>query len=367
MKRIGIITYHRAFSYGAQLQAYALATFLCEKGFHAEVIDYSNIGEGKRPKISFHNFKIFVKTFISYVLSIPNEDLRRKRFSEFLNKYIPKSSKRYLTNESLEGIEDLYDYFITGSDQVWCPIINLGDKNFLLDFVKSPKKKIAYAASFGVSELPLDIFEEYKKCLSNFKQILIRETAGQELIEKMLGLKPEIVLDPTFLIPVQKWEEMAIFPLKNDSPYILCFKIITASPIYDQYIKELHKQTGYRIIHIESSYRYKPINGTLYSTGGPRELLGLIKNASVIVTNSFHGTVFSILFHKPFYTALNDNGRNSRMIELARRLHLSDRLFDSNSPMPSIDKLDIDYDAISPIIESETNRSQNLLLNALNQ
>lgn len=366
MKKVGVITYHRAFSYGAQLQAYALASYLKMEGFDAEVIDYSDIGEGKRPGVSFRTIKGFVKSFISYVLSIPNEDKRRERFAYFLNNYIPKSVKRYPTAESLQGIESEYDFFITGSDQVWCPIINLGDLNFLLDFVKEKRKKIAYAASFGVSQLESSNFAAYKNCLSSFKTILIREKDGQSLVEEMLGCKPEIVLDPTFLIPATQWEDMAVSPFPADEKYILCFKIITAPPVYNQYIQALHKLTGYKVVHIDSAYRYKPVRGTLYSKGGPLELLGLIRNAAIVVTNSFHGTVFSIIFKKPFFTILNENGRNSRMIELTGTFGLEHRLVDQSSALPTLESISINYEKITSLVEKSTGRSKQLLLDSLN-
>lgn len=361
MKKIGIITYHRAFSYGAQLQAYALATYLKQLEFNAEVIDYSDIGEGKRPGISLISIKVFIKTLISYILSIPNEDKRRKRFEYFLNNYIPKSSKRYPTPDSIREIEKNYDFFITGSDQVWCPLINLGDLNFLLNFVKDKNKKFAYAASFGVSQLEPEVFDIYKRCLSEFKRILIRENDGQKLIDEMLGYKPDIVLDPTFLISPLEWSKLSIYPFKKREKYILCFKIITATPIYYQYIRALHEMTGYKIIHIDTSYRYKRVYGNLYSKGGPLEWLGLIENAAIVVTNSFHGTVFSILFHKPFYTVLNQNDRNSRIIELTKKFHLEDRLVCQQSPLPAKESIPVDYKGIERLIIDSINESKELI------
>lgn len=95
-----------------------------------------------------------------------------------------------------------------------------------------------------------------------------------------------------FLLPIEQWSKIAINPLKHKKKYILCFKILSVNPIYYQLINKLHKETGYEIVHIDTSYRYKPIKGHLYSTAGPLEFIGLIKDAEIVVTNSFHGTVF---------------------------------------------------------------------------
>ena len=367
MKKIGIITYHRAYSYGAQLQAYASATYFRSIGFDAEIIDYSNIGEGKRPGLKFKNIKVFIKSFISFMMSLPYEDTRRKRFQEFLNDYIPKSKERYPDPQSLKGIEGKYDCFITGSDQVWCPEINLGDMNFLLAFVKNPSKKFAYAASFGIGQLSPNDFKTYKKCLENFNKILVRETEGQELIHQMLGYNPPITLDPTFLLSKTEWEKTANYPLKEEEPYILCFKILSAPPIYQKLIKRIQKLTGYKIINVGSSYRYKPIKGKLYSTAGPREFLGLIQHASYVVTNSFHGTVFSIIFNKPFYTVLNENNRNSRLTTLTKKLGLRHRLVDCEFSMPAqISSMNIDYSIINQYVDSEIKNTKQIIKDTFN-
>lgn len=364
MAKIGIITYHRAFSYGARLQAYATATYLNSIGHNAEIIDYSNIGEGPRPGISYKSIKALIKSTISYFLSIPNEDKRRERFQYFLEHYIPLSKQRYSSRDSIQSAEKDYDYIITGSDQVWCPQINLGDLNFLLNFVKDQHKKISYAGSFGVSHLEEKDFLAYKQCLSTFNHITVREKEAQDLVFQMLGFKPDIVLDPTFLLPIEQWSKIAINPLKHKKKYILCFKILSVNPIYYQLINKLHKETGYEIIHIDTSYRYKPIKGHLYSTAGPLEFIGLIRDAEVIVTNSFHGTVFSILFNKPFYTVLNDNGRNSRLTTLADNFDLSNRLVSSPEAIREL-FIPIDYSIRKATIQRAISSSQAILRNML--
>lgn len=360
MARIGIITYHRAYSYGARLQAYATATYLNSIGHLAEVIDYSDIGEGPRPGISLKSAKTFIKTIVSYICSIPNEDKRRDRFRYFLENYIPLSSHRYFFNENLESLENNYDFIITGSDQVWCPQINLGDLNFLLTFVKDKKKKLSYAGSFGVSHLEEEDFLRYKNCLSTFNHITVREEEAQDLVFQMLGFKPEIVLDPTFLLPVEHWNKIAVNPLKRKDKYILCFKILSVNPVYYDLIEKLNKETGYKVIHIDTSYRYKHVKGKLFSTAGPLEFLGLIRDAEIIVTNSFHGTVFSILFNKSFYTVLNDNGKNSRLTTLAGKFGLLNRLISTSNDIKKL-YIPIEYSGKNLKIQEEILSSQSIL------
>ena len=142
MEKIGILTYHRAYSYGAKLQAYALATYLTSIGFEAEVIDYGNIGEEKLRKIGTKSLKDFIVTTLCYIASSIAEPQRIRHFDEFMD-IIPHSPKHY-DKANIAEANDKYDYFITGSDQVWNPKYNEGDLTYLLDFVKDNKKIFSY-------------------------------------------------------------------------------------------------------------------------------------------------------------------------------------------------------------------------------
>lgn len=360
--RIGILTYHRAYSYGAKLQAYALATYLRQLGHDAEDVDYGSIGEQKLRKIGTKSVKDFIVTSLCYICSTFSEPIRIKRFDEFLN-LIPKSSKRYPTKESLQGIEKEYDCFITGSDQVWCPRYNEGDTTYLLDFVKNGKKKYAYAASFGVSELDQPEAALYGKLLADFNTILIREQAGKELLHKLNGKEAQVVLDPTFLLDTCEWERIARYPYKRHFPYILSFQILVKDPAYEKFVSHLSKVTGYKVIVLSDAFRYKPIKGTLYAKAGPKEFLGLIRNAEIIVTNSYHATVFSLIFQKPFYTLLNSFGLNSRMQELANKFGFEERLFNASTPLPEKSEIGLDYEEIKALIAPHVNNTKQTIMN----
>ena len=348
MKKIGILTYHRAYSYGAKLQAYALATYLTSIGFKAEVIDYGNIGEEKLRKIGTRSLKDFAVTTLCYIASSIAEPQRIRHFDEFLD-IIPHSSKHY-EKANIAEANDKYDYFVTGSDQVWNPKYNEGDLTFLLDFVKDNKKKFSYAASFGVSHLPDDILQVYKPLLAAFNKILIREITGKSLLCTQLGLDSQIVLDPTFLLSQSQWGEMANYPLSKPLKYILSFQIIDRDVHYDVMLDYLHSKLGYEVIELKDSFRYKPWRWPIYAKAGPKEFLGLIRNAEVVVTNSFHATVFSILFHKPFFCSRNSFGFNSRMEDLTSDLGLAGRMFDSSTTLPSISSIEVEYEKVDAIL-----------------
>lgn len=363
--KIGIITFQRAYSYGAKLQAYALSTYLRLNGHQAEVIDYSDIGCGKPRGLDFSGPGVFLRSCVSLARSFHKERVRLEKLQSFFLDDTPHS-KRYPTAESLKGIEADYDIFIAGSDQVWCPRYNRGDLNFLLEFVKESKKKYSYAASFGFSKIDSKYIESYKRCLNSFDKILVRENEGAGIVKSLTDKHAEVVLDPTFLLPMSHWSDMAHYPLKKHFGYILCFKILSVSPSYHQLIDHLHRMTGLKIVTIDTAYRYKPIKGKLYSTAGPKEFLGLIKNAKIVVTNSFHATAFSIIFNKDFYTVLNENGLNSRMVNLAGKLGLNGRMIGRNSTLPKLEDIAIDYTSANKLLAEEIEKSKRLLASITN-
>ena len=359
MEKIGILTYHRAYSYGAKLQAYALATYLTSIGFEAEVIDYGNIGEEKLRKIGTKSLKDFIVTTLCYIASSIAEPQRIRHFDEFMD-IIPHSPKHY-DKANIAEANDKYDYFITGSDQVWNPKYNEGDLTYLLDFIKDNKKIFSYAASFGVSQLPDDILQVYKPLLKRFNKILIREVTGKTLLHTQLGLDSQVVLDPTFLLSRSQWEKMANYPLSKQQKYILSFQIINRDVHYDAMLDYLHRKLGYEVIELKDSFRYKPWKWPIYAKAGPKEFLGLIKNAEMVVTNSFHATVFSILFHRSFFCSRNSFGFNSRMENLTGGLGLADRMFDSSTFLHSISDTDVVYEKVDEILEAKISATKQII------
>lgn len=143
-----------------------------------------------------------------------------------------------------------------------------------------------------MSQLPDDILQVYKPLLKRFNKILIREVTGKTLLHTQLGLDSQVVLDPTFLLSRSQWEKMANYPLSKQQKYILSFQIINRDVHYDAMLDYLHRKLGYEVIELKDSFRYKPWKWPIYAKAGPKEFLGLIKNAEMVVTNSFHATVF---------------------------------------------------------------------------
>ncbi len=362
--KVGIITFHRAYNYGAALQAYALREALNKMDVDAEVIDYGRIGQTRRFDWPTNGIKPFVAAMILNIFSLTNADKRRWRFRKFLRSNMGISNERYIDRRDLKGIENKYDIFITGSDQVWNPYLTANDTTYLLDFVVDTSRKISYAASFGLRDIPNEFEIIFRRNLSKFKCLSVREHTGQVLTKRMIGRDSAVVLDPTFLLDASDWDMIALKP-RITEPYILCFTIMNDPDGFISFCKRLSRITGYQIIRIANPYK-KIENGIrTIATAGPREFLGLIRSASIVVTNSFHGTAFSIIYQKPFYTFLYKNDRDIRLKEITDKIGLSERLVDEHTIYPSENDIKIDYSAVNEKIKIEREVSLSYLKKAI--
>lgn len=298
MIKIGIITFHRAINYGAVLQTYALQKYLNSHNYNAEVIDY-------RCDYMENFYKIFslknksIKQIIRGVMNFGFAYKKKRNFYNFLKQNIKISAKTY-NKANIVTSNNQYDKFITGSDQVFNYACSNFDKNYFLDFVQDSRKKFSYAASFGMKVIPKQYIEEYKILLSTFAKLSIRETTGQDIIRGLLGKETELSLDPVFLLNKREWEDLAKKPKENR--YILIYKLNTSDLIFD-FARKLSKLTGIKIVALNfdlvDQLKTTDIKG-IYAAS-IEEFLGYFKYADYVVTNSFHGTAFSIIFHKNFY------------------------------------------------------------------
>ena len=323
-KRACIITFHSAYNFGAVLQAYALQEYISYYFGEARVLDYHNTRIDKsysRPKLAdmFHKPK---QTFFRFTQSILYMQ-KNAKIDEFRNRYL-KLTKRYDENDIYEANSEA-DVFITGSDQVWNYMIIGKDTNYFLDFVVPEKRTCSYAASIGVKYIPDDYIEKYKNAISKIQMISVRETAGIRTLADIGIDKVEVMPDPTLLLPKEVWEKLSIMPVIKGK-YILVYKITKADQLI-RFAKDLAKKTGLPIIYIPNDLK-SGIVGSLKLSVGPREWLGYIHNAEYVVTNSFHGTVFSILFGKKFFAEVSDkvNPSTSRLMTLLSMFGFEDRI-----------------------------------------
>lgn len=351
MKKIGILTINDNGNYGNRLQNYAVQESLKKLEFRVDTIENKN------------NQNIFkVKTYIGNIVKKILNISRYRRYNKFIefNRNIKKSSIWINVKNIPKKLDEKYDYFITGSDQVWNPNFGRLSNIDLLAF-SSNRKKISFSASFGISELPEDKKDYANENLQTFKAISVREDAGKKIVEELTGRTDvEVLVDPTMLLSAKDWDKVSKKPkqLKFDK-YILNYFLGELSEEWKNEINRIAKENNCKIINILDK------NSPFYQTG-PSEFLYLEKNAFLVCTDSFHSSVFSIIYDTPFVVFdRKQNGvvsMNSRIDTLLSKFALQNRKFKGAITK---DLLNSDYSESKEILEQEKEKSFNFLKKAL--
>lgn len=345
MKRIGIISFHRAINYGGVLQVYALQKTILKYGAICEVIDYRS---SSIERLYYQNplkTKKGIKRLIYVVLKNGILKFNVRKFGLFSQDYLVKSNKIFNDSNIIDS-NSLYDVFITGSDQVWSYDCADFDKRYFLDFVLDYSKKFSYAASFGTSSIPKSLDDTYKYLLESFNKISLREQTGLEFVRNRLSLNGSRHLDPTLLLTNLEWSSMSKEPklsIKKDK-YILIYMI---SPTKDvvSFAKAYANEHNLDVVYINDNL-YRSFGVTNSRDTSPNEWVYLFQNASFIITNSFHGVAFSVNFNKNFLVELlKTNVKiNARIIDFLEIFGLSSRIIDWDS---LVDFDSINYDIIN--------------------
>lgn len=358
MKKAGILTFHDAHNYGAVLQAYALKKYINKLGIEAKVINYHhyNIPDGfpKKRKIKEVSFSGIKK----HIYSHKDHNLRWTKFDHFIKELVDNEKRVYTNEDELEQID--LDYWICGSDQIWNTDITRGiNKGFFLDF-NTKGTKISYAASMGIPKLEEEYESEFINAVNNIDYVSVREDALKEYINSLTNKEVLKVVDPTLLLEKEDYSEL----LKENTIKEKYLLIYALGP--DERLTKIAKQKAeekkLKIIEL-NDYKLTNYFCDQISNAGPEEFLTLIKNAEVVVTNSFHGTIFSALFEKDFYTITRLN-RNARMESLLNMFNMRDRLIDTLDDLKNVKNQD--YDNAFKNVEKEVDKSRNFLKKALN-
>lgn len=358
------MTFHRAKNYGAMLQSYALQETLNKK-FDTYLVDYRcpEIEEKYYAKKTLvRKIKNFLKLFFQteYILSV-NE--KNRRFNEFVNNFL-KTSKPYYAQNIAEANNE-FDAFIAGSDQIWNMKWSGTDWNYFLEFADS-NKKFSYAVGLGNS-----IDEAYKmrilKDVESFQAILTREEDGRRLL-KSIGIKKEIgtVCDPVFLLGKKEWtEKLALEQIeKKRKKYLLLYFVAKPTDAIP-FAKKIAEQDDLEIVYVNINAEKNIPSDFIDVIGiGPREFLGLIKNAEVVITTSFHAMAFSLIFNKKFYYELCKDGsnNNSRLENLANICDVTDREILTSYPTR---ENEINWDAVNNSINCYAKDSLRVLLDKI--
>lgn len=296
-KKVGIVTIIDNDNYGNRLQNYAVQEIIKTFGFQIETLQNRSYSNSK---------KRFIQRCIRYgrKSSTYSANQNRKKNFEKFNEKILFSKKIYTPFSKSD-----HDYVVVGSDQVWNPHFRRLSDVDLLNFVE-PEKRIAVSASFGVDKLPNTCESDVSKEMRKFKAISVREEQAKHIVDELTGKNSAVVvIDPTMMLSAEQWNDVLTEPSCKNTDYILCYFLGEPSEKQNSEINRTAEENGCEIINIldHESAAYE---------SGPSEFLGLIKNARLICTDSFHASVFSILFHRPFVVF----GREGNAVKMSSRI-----------------------------------------------
>ena len=358
--KIGIITFHASLNCGSMLQAYALKHVL-ESKYHAdvEIINYSNFGQRSyyanwdilpRPSIIKNNIKA-----LPYYNQI-NE--MRQDYLDFEKDYLGINSKLIKNKSGLAGIDKKYDIVIAGGDQVWNVRCRDADDAYFLSFVDKAKK-VAYSPSLGARNINVECLnpQKYARLLKQFDYLSVRENNGQKWIKELTGIDVPIIADPTLLLTSQEWVK-CIRTEKIEEDFILYYSFYYSNPYNDAILQEVSEKYKMPIYIIDSKqwhiHKLDQFGFRLWKKSGPIGFLSLMNSAKLVLVQSFHGIVFSALFHKTFWSLRNKvikNANDDRARVILNQTALEDRAICYDDLM-SIDLLKpVEYSAVDVRIE----------------
>jgi len=370
MKKIAIITLSGYFNYGNRLQNYALETILRHLNFDVETIRVKEINIVNEAiykrylHVSLKDFPTKCKRKIFFLLNKNYinrcKKLRENNFIKFSDQYL--SETEYWISETTipPHFADNYDYFVVGSDQVWNP--NFPEVSSLYFLTFAPKKKrIAYAASFGVDFIPEQYESNYKLWLDGMNKISVREEKGSSIVKKLVNKDVPVLLDPTLLLTKEQW--LNIVSSKIDLPnanYVLTYFLGEVSRAQIKQIKIFAQKFNLIIINMTN------IKEKQFFCLGPSEFIQLVENCTFLFTDSFHGTVFSVLFEKPFivYKRNGKSSMYSRIQTLLKTFNLESREIE-NININDQSVFDIDYHNANKILEIKRKSAVDYLVHSL--
>lgn len=362
--KVGILTFHNTTNYGATLQAYALWRTIQDQGYDAELIDYRPHSSTKYYQNPIKPIRLNNKNKIIVNRTAHRELLKYLKMRMFLLRNFRTSKYKTYTKDGLKNFAQLYDTVICGSDQIWCLDSFRGfDPSFFLDFIRSPSncRKMSYAASFGRTESLGENKDLICELISHFDAVAVRDSNSLRVVQQECNRQATKVLDPTFLF---NFDEIVSEPkFKRDYLIIYTHGGLTAEE--EKLIKSIAEMKNLDIISLSSKNNSKIANKVLIGIG-PKEWLGYIRKASYVVTNTYHGTIFSIIFRKLF-TVLSLEGKGQKITDLLKDLGLEDRLILDRRAIECVKEeyLSINYNSVCEKLDKKILSSKTFLFEAL--
>ncbi len=385
-KKVGIVSCYFKDNYGSMLQAYATKKILDNNNIPNETININNNIDFKKGKRKYYISQIFNFNFIKSKFGMiklkldkkivkgleKNISIRNNKYKEFRREF--NLSKNVSTYSELHKMaKEKYTDILVGSDQLWLPVNVVADY-YTLNWVPDNINKISYATSFGVSTIPEEYNEKYKLFLRRFDHLSIREDSGVKLAKEIAGVNAKLVCDPTLLLTKEEWEKEASKERKYDEKYILCY-FLGSNIEHRKFAERLKQKTGCKIVSLNHADEYVKYSDEFCDYApfdiGPREWISLVKNAEYVLTDSFHGTVFSLIFNKKFYCfrrySSNATGStNSRLDSILKIAEVnSERILTGLEKVEDVLKLDIDFEKVNQNLDKFRKDSKKWLLNAI--
>lgn len=361
---VGIITLSNSthFNYGGILQNYALTIFLNEIS-EAEAIhcDASSI-LGYLKVVLLKKLGILIEPAKRKVTLLNKHQMNRSAaFQHFIDEEIAPRKYPFYTNKIYRQIDNRYSMFVVGSDQVWNPYMTMSKQGVTKYFLKftDRKKRMSYAASFGISEIPEKYVSMYKEGLSGFEHISVRESSAVDIISNLTGQNAIHVIDPVFLLSSEQWEKIAQKGKKyTNDKYILRYFLGENNELYETKIRSIAKKKNLKIIDLFDTA------STVCETG-PKEFVRLIKESELVITDSFHATAFSIIFEKQFIALkrvrLDGQDMWTRISSLLEMFEIDENLVSGES----IEEIDYKNRNTSGIIQQKREEAMAFLLPAM--
>lgn len=378
MKKVGLITYYGD-NYGGVLQAYALQHLVKVNDFDCELIsnDFQHYNNGlKRLKNRFANLTAAIKDPSDYLSKrkvyhkyAAQNVTRAKRFESFRRDNLIFNKTGYTSYDQYLKTPPKYDVYLCGSDQIWNPNLYSDNGFYFAEFAPDSAVKISYASSIGISSINKKQRMFMSPLLNRLDVISTREQKGAEIINEISEKTATVVLDPTLLLTNKEWSEVAC-PRMIQEPYVFCY-LFGEREYVAKVKKKVKELTGMRVVCIPFVPRELSSDDEKIFDAGPAEFISLIKYASLVLTDSFHATAFSINLKTPFVSLcrFNKNDKksmNDRLVTILDMVDLNDRLIDENDSI-SVDFLyDIDFDHVHELLNQKRQNDREFLMNALN-
>lgn len=370
MKSIATITFHHAHNFGSMLQTYALQEFIlhigreCNEEIKYKIIDFHTPNQKELYAVFKRGWN--VKSLVKNLIALRHARqlyIKHQQFEDFLQKYCTLS-RHYSSEKELLHTPPAADYYISGSDQLWNVRATDFSDVYYLNFISSGKR-ISYAASFGPLEINWAQYDKrkYANYLNQYDSISVRESGSAKNVQTLIGKKPTVHLDPTFLLSAEEWRKIQSDANYRNGQYILLY-CLEPTKAQIKLTKLISRKLRLPVVVLRYNNKNDWFNPFVKRyDSGPRDFLAYIDHAALVLSSSFHGTAFSIIYHKPFYVF---NGMSDcRISSILNRAGLNERSIESYNDLDRIELTAPDSMAIERFLSENRHQARQYLAHAL--